>query len=424
MNIRVTPNNAAQDEPSVAVNLQNPNTIIATANDFRLGPSRTGLYRSTDKGKTWTNTILPLPAGFTEGADGVVNYGGDNFFLVSGVVFNRDAAGNGIDTTTVVYRSTNNGQTFSAPIIVNRGAGAAEINDKNWSAIDISRKSRFRGRAYISYTQFTANGSQILFQNSTNGGVTWSAPIPISAVTAGNTFVQGSNLQVGPRGEVYVAWLERQQFNNGNVAFFRIRRSNDGGVTFGPIVTVSQFAATPFTLNANVPTWQFRASSNAYLAVDTSKGRFKGRVYAVWQDYSTGNSHILASHSDNGVNWTTPVRVDSRNPENTQNFWPFPVVTLSKGTVKVIYYSNRVAGTNLLDVFVSESSNGGKSFRNNKRITTQSSNPGNTQFMGDYIFAAINPSEGLVAVWTDFRTGNQDIFIEVQSSRKRKGPKH
>ncbi|WP_430477007.1 sialidase family protein [Bacillus cereus] len=428
MNVRVTSNNSSQNEPSVAVNLSNPNTIVATGNDFRLGDTRTGLYRSTDKGKTWTNNILPIPAGFTAAADAVVNWGGDNFFLVSGLVFNRNVAGEGVDGTIVVYRSTNNGQTFSTPIIVNQGNGIAEHNDKSYSAIDISSKSPFRGRAYVSYTQFTNNvNSQILFHRSTNGGVIWSAPVAITGVITGNTFVQGSNITVGPNGEVYVGWIERQQFNLGNNAFFRIRRSNDGGVTFGPTITVAQITALPFTLNSNVNNWQFRTPTNAFLAVDLSKGHNKGRVYAVWNDYSTGNAQILSSHSDNGANWSTPVRVNSENPANTQNFLPFPVVDPSSGKVKVVYYTNRVSGATNLDVFLSESSNGGNSFSKHKRVTDQSFNPntGNALFIGDYIFAAALPHDGLVTVWTDTRTGNQDIFAEIQSGKpKPPKPKH
>ncbi|MGG5795836.1 sialidase family protein [Bacillus nitratireducens] len=388
------------------------------------------MYRSTDKGKTWTNIILPIPAGFTAAADAVVNWGGDNFFLVSGLVFNRNGD-QGIDGTIVVYRSTNNGQTFSTPIIVNQGNGIAEHNDKNYSAIDISSKSPFRGRAYVSYTQFTNNvNSQILFHRSTNDGIIWSAPVAITGVITGNTFVQGSNITVGPNGEVYVAWIERQQFNLGNNAFFRIRRSNDGGVTFGPTITVSQVTALPFTLNSNVNNWQFRTPTNAFLAVDLSKGSNKGRVYAVWNDYSTGNAQILSSHSDNGANWSTPVRVNSENPDNTQNFLPFPVVDPSSGKVKVVYYTNRVSGATNLDVFLSESSNGGNSFSKHKRVTDQSFNPntGNPLFIGDYIFAATLPHDGLVTVWTDTRTGNQDIFAEIQSGKpkppKPPKPKH
>ncbi|AGK55272.1 sialidase family protein [Bacillus sp. 1NLA3E] len=416
--------------------MSNPNIIVATANDYRLGPSRTGVYRSTNGGRNWTNNILPLPAGFTEAGDGIANWGGGNLFLVSGIVFNRNAAGQGVDTSVVVYRSTDNGNTFSAPIIVNQGNGTAEINDKNFSAIDNSRKSRFRGRAYISYTQFTNNfnNTQILFHTSNNGGLTWSAPIPITGVITGNTFVHGSNVAVGPKGEVYVAWIEREQFAAGNAAFFRVRRSNDGGATFGPIITVSPITALPFTLTSNIPNWQFRTPTFAYLAVDLSKGKSSGRVYAVWNDYSSGNAHILSSRSKDGISWSTPVRVDRKSPQNTQNFWPFPVVNFSDGKVKVIYYSNRVSGGTQLDVFVAESSKNGQSFRVNKRITDQSSNPntgefpapvtGNTTFIGDYIFAAIIPPNGLISVWTDFRTGNQDIFADIQAPKtKSKGPK-
>lgn len=435
LNIRVTPNNSSQNEPSIAVNLLNPDTLIATANDYRLGPSRFGLYRSTNQGKSWTNNILPLPAGLTNGGDGIVNWGGQNFFLVSGLTFNRNATGQAIDGTIVVYRSTDNGVTFSNPIIVNQGNGTAEFNDKNYSIIDNSSKSPFKGRVYLSYTQFTNNSSntQILFHTSTDGGLTWSAPIPITAVISGNTFVHGTNITVGQNGDVYVAWIEREAFQVGNAAFFRVRRSTDGGVTFGPIVTVSSFIAPPVNLISNVQNWQFRTPTFAFLGSDLSKSPFTGRVYAVWNDYTSGNLHIVSSHSNDGVNWSTPVRVDSRSPENTQNFFPFPVVDPSNGKIKVVYYTNRISGATELDVFVSESSNGGVSFSTNNRISDQSFNPntaefqnpatGNTTFIGDYIFAASLPHNKLVTVWTDTRTGNQDIFANIQSSPPPPKPK-
>ena len=302
--------------------------------------------------------------------------------------------------------------------------GNGIFDDKEYLAIDKTPTSPFEGNAYISYTRFTNNDqdNQILLQRSVDGGLTWTAPVAITPVVTGVPFVQGSNVQVGPNGEVYVAWIEGDSDN----ALFRIRRSDDGGVNFGPTVNVSNIVSVPFRWPEDIPEWFFRVPTIAFLAVDTS-GCFGSadfaRVYAVWQDFRSGNAHILLSFSDDGgVTSSTPSRVDD-SPENTQNFFPFVVVSPCSGTVCVIYYTDRETEL-LLDVFLAESINGGTTFTNS-RITDVSFDPnadpsfGNpSTFIGDYIFSAFIPPslpepEKLVSVWTDTRTGSQDIFANI-----------
>ncbi|KAF6580605.1 exo-alpha-sialidase, partial [Paenibacillus sp. EKM208P] len=49
-NFQVTPSGLPKFEPSVAVNLLNPNIVVAVAVDFSSGPPLIGLYRSLDAG--------------------------------------------------------------------------------------------------------------------------------------------------------------------------------------------------------------------------------------------------------------------------------------------------------------------------------------------------------------------------------------
>ncbi|MGG1617178.1 hypothetical protein ACIFQM_16770 [Paenibacillus sp. NRS-1782] len=60
-NFQVTPSGLPKFEPSVAVNLLNPNIVVAVAVDFSSGPPLIGLYRSLDAGADWTDSLLPLP---------------------------------------------------------------------------------------------------------------------------------------------------------------------------------------------------------------------------------------------------------------------------------------------------------------------------------------------------------------------------
>lgn len=413
-----------ENEPSVAVNPMDPSTIIVVSHDYTVDGF--ALFRSFDGGNTFSYSILLSPPGFDFLSDPIVDFGLNNLSLISAIAVNESVSPE--ESTIVVFRSTDGGHTYSDAIIVSTEVGMGIFDDKEYLAIDKSPESPFEGNAYVSYTRFTENplfgfNRQILFQRSLDGGLTWQLPVPITSVIPIYPFVQGSAVQVGPKGEVYVAWIEFGDFN----ASFQIRRSDDGGITFGPTVTISPFFLVPFTFDPEVPNWEFRVPTFAFLAVDRS-GCFGSaefaRVYAVWQAEVDGNAHIFLSFSDDGgITWTAPIRVDN-SPVNTQNFFPFVTVSPFSGTVTVIYYTNRVSPT-LMDVFLAVSVDGGLTFPENTRITDVSFDPNAdpsfgvpSRFIGDYIFSAIIPPslpepEKLVSVWTDTRTGDQQIWADI-----------
>src|SRR5258708_9992850 len=69
----------------------------------------------------------------------------------------------------------------------------------------------------------------IFFSRSTNHGVTWSKAIQINP-TSQNGAVQGSQVAVGPAGEVYVAY---EVFLASGQGQHFIAKSTNGGVSFG-----------------------------------------------------------------------------------------------------------------------------------------------------------------------------------------------
>ncbi|UQZ36847.1 exo-alpha-sialidase [Paenibacillus sp. PK3_47] len=400
-NFAVTAGPFPKFEPGIAVNLLLPSIMIAVAVDTSVGGvPNTGVYRSLDGGANWTTTILPLPPGFTGAEAPMVAYGFPNTFVVTAHVFPGAS-----DGTTVIYTSTDNGATFSPPVIVNSGYGTYINNDETNVLIDVGQSSPYLGNIYVTYNhQFNvANGgnSTAFLSRSQDGGATWNNVL-LSSVT---DQVERPDTAVDLVGNVYAAWIT----NNTPSRFF-IRLSRDGGTTFESAVLVSSVVPVPIVLP--VPNYAFRVLTFANVSTDRSSGPFSGRAYAVWQDFRQGYSDILMSFSDNtGTTWSAPVSITGA-PAGSQNFFPAIDVDPLLGVVNVIYYSNQVNGF-LLDVFVARSINGGQTFTNT-RITNSSFNPNGSSptpvpLIGDYIDIASVPPGGYIGAWADTSTGSLNI---------------
>lgn len=187
----------------------------------------------------------------------------------------------------------------------------------------------------------------------------------------------------------------------------KIRTSSDGGVTFTPETMVASVVVPPDPL----PGYTFRCLTYPSLAADISNApTTRGNVYAVWQDFREGYSDIFLAISTNfGVDWGAPISITG-SPLGSQNFFPAITVSPADGAIFVTYYTNRVNPLNL-DVYLATSRDGGKTFINT-RITTISFDVTGIPLIGDYIGNAIVPQTGrLVSVWTDTRTGTENIWF-------------
>ncbi|QHW31529.1 exo-alpha-sialidase [Paenibacillus rhizovicinus] len=402
-NFQVTPNGNPKFEPSVAVNLLITGIMVAVAVDTTTGVPLIGLYRSLDGGFSWANSLLPLPAGFTGAEAPVVSYGFPNLFTVAAHVFPGPDSG-----TTVAYFSTDNGATFSAPVIIAPGFGTYINNDETNVVIDTSQSSPFLGNTYISYNhQFNvANGgnSTAFVQALQSNSTVWSQPILLSAES---DQVERPDITVDLTGNVFAAWVTV------NPSFrFIVRVSLDGGRTFDGAVVVSNVVPVPSPLP--VVGYNFRVLTFAAISSDRSVGPFTGTVYAIWQDNRQGYADIfMAKRNPNDGSWSAPVSITGA-PAGSQNFFPDIDVDPLTGVVNVIYYSNQINGFDL-DVYVARSINGGATFTNT-RITNQSFNPnGNSPvpvpLIGDYISITSVPPGGYIGVWLSTQpVGTQNIF--------------
>lgn len=241
-----------------------------------------------------------------------------------------------------------------------------------------------------------------------NEGKSFSTPITISDPVKKLQSNIGVVIGVGPNGEVYAAWLNL-------VEPFKImmNKSTDGGKTFGRDRTVARIIPTPGGfLDDDKP---YRVVSLPTIGVDQTCGRYSGNLYVAWTDMRYGDGDILFTRStDDGKTWSEPIRVNDDRIRNGKHQF-FPSLTVDPtGDVNVVFYDRRNDPKNILvNVYNARSTNGGRSFEPNIRVTDQSFNPTidlvGGFYIGDYIGITVTAFR-THPVWTDTRTGNQDIF--------------
>jgi hypothetical protein len=225
LNVNISNNQFPQNEPSVKISRSDPNRVVAAWRDFRTGVNpplrRVGFSFSTDGGEIWSvSELLPqiIPTALLS-SDPVVDVDINGNFYIYTVSLN-DLTENG---ELWVFKSTDGGETFDQ---VYQMTNTTAFEDKEWTATDLNPASPFANNLYCSWTRFSFT-SEILLVRSTDEGVNWSNPVSVSDESS----VQGSFPAVGPSGDLYVVWR-----HSGQIMF---DKSTNGGVTFGTDIVVS-----------------------------------------------------------------------------------------------------------------------------------------------------------------------------------------
>jgi hypothetical protein len=244
---------------------------LSTWNDGA-SPNFQGWGTSTDGGATWTDggALPPLPGGGNWYGDPVVAVDEKSgTFYVSGLDLTPTLSG------IAVARGRFTAGTFNWENIsvVRTVSQTTDFLDKEWIAADSTN-----GNLYLSYTHFTVTGDSIVFQRSTDAGVTWGPMLTLNSPST-NGLVQGSRPAVGPNGEVYVEWYE---IGPVDADFWRVAKSTNAGVSFGaPVQAGSGYS----NYGTGAPGFnRLTGVDFAGIAVDRSKASTRGRVYVTWPE--------------------------------------------------------------------------------------------------------------------------------------------
>jgi hypothetical protein len=386
-------------EEHIAADPNLATSLVAAISDFSLrgGYNTTKCAVSLDNGTSWTEQFVPLDAGgFSATGDGKSwQANSDPVVAIDklGNVYLAELYFNTSDNTNGFYVSVaswSSGVHFTAggtsPVATNLSPSTNVSEDKPWIAVDNSSSS-FSGTVYASWTRFIGNTDMILLSRSTNHGVTWSAPVAVSPVGQ-NGAVQGSQVAVGPNGEVYVVY---EVFYVGGLRRQFLAKSTNGGVTFSAPVAITPYF-NELRFNST-----YRKSSFAALAVSPTNGN----IYVAYADQpsSTLGAQVEFIRSTNGgASFTAPVVINDRS--TGQQFMPALTVE-STGRIHASWFDTRNSTSTAAryDIYATRSLDNGATFSPNARITPATVNAGTATFIGDYAGIAAAGGFGH-PVWT------------------------
>ena len=422
----ITPTSTVPEaEEHIAVDPLKFDNLVAMISDFSI--FRAGFFFNTSKfavstnnGDSWSEHFVPLNASkFPVTADNhvwqansdpvvAIDKLGNVFLANLYLQVNRDGNVTN-DGYYVCVAKMSTGPKFTKagckPVRTSL-VSSTDLEDKNWLAVDNSTAAT-SGNVYAVWTHFSATSDMIFLSRSTNHGLTWSSAIQINRASQ-NGAVQGSQVAVGPGGEVYVSY---EVFFTGNKRQHFIAKSTNGGVSFNrPVAMTPMFNDLTFTATYR---------DNSFPAMAVSPVATKGFIYDVYTDQPGANSRteFVRSKTAGGLTFTTPIRVN--DVSSGQRLMP-AVATDTNGLVHISWFDTRRSGgsTNLLDIFATFTKNNGTSFAPNARVTSTRIDAGEAGFIGDYsgIGAGPNGTTNLAhPVWTNGGVGGS-TFGELQTA--------
>jgi hypothetical protein len=372
-------------EPQVAVDPTNPAEMTGASQQDRWpdGGAR-GLtsWMSTNGGGAWSKlTDVPWsacqggPERFGRVTDPWVSYdkAGNLYFIGQPI----DSAALGISAISV---TTWNGSTWRPPQILIEDRGDRFIsNDK----VSITGDPTRAGYAYATWLRFThpAEGGnspvadfrsfafrgQPMISRTTNGGATWSRPVPMRE---SNSYFQGNQIAVAPDGTLYnvTANLFTGAVAGENAVYMGVMRSNDAGLHWSAPTKIAPIR----TAQLFVPDDHFPIRAEDYLP-DIAIDPTNGDLYVVWSDGlgTPIDRVVMAKSTDGGRHWSGPTVVATGGP--AVQSYNHSIEVTADGTVVLTYYDDRnnVLGDGIAttDVWLRHSHTGGRSWEPEQHLS-------------------------------------------------------
>jgi BNR/Asp-box repeat len=395
-------------EPSVAINRTNPSQIVAA---FQ---SPAAVAYSWDGGQRWQLATGVSPTDYKISGDVSITYDILGHTILCYIAFDKlgtpqywahGATRNGV----FVRRSLDGGKTWEPnAVAVDEQPTRPDMpfEDKPYLIADNNPDSPFAGNLYVGWTEFSLSKSIILFERSTDGGITWSMPYEISTHEGiprdDNGAVEGFDAVAGPDGTLYTVWSDDTSIV--------MAISRDGGLTFRESRPILSVPASYFKVEEVE-----RSDGFPQIGIDARTEK----LYVTWTDTRNGDVDVFCStSSDRGATWSAPVRVNN-DPlhDGADQFFQWLALDPSDGSAYVVFYDRRQDPQNRAAlVTLARSTNGGQSFTNYS--WTQSPFYTSNMFIGDYTgLAALNGR--VYGAWSYAETPANVRRFPVAESRSR-----
>ena len=418
----------ARSESVVSVNPGNNDNLIAASKRFRNLHTYDFTIEaevSFDGGKTWNPYPLLLPPEWNGGGLSDPTLAWDDrgwAYLFVGPTLRgpnpSDAVGTGGNFLGLwVYISKDGGKSWGTPVAISKNGD----DDKQWAASDITHDSPHYGNVYVAWGAATP----LRFGRSRNPGTAWSGPgnvDPASSSLVDKAY--SPEVSVGPDGTIYIL-----SHNPGSDSI-QFVKSTDGGQSFtnptNVVIGLTSISRGAPSKNSwpHFPDATFRVHTLVTDCVVDQK-----TLIVAWADYRHGVSRIYYRRStDGGDNWEGPVSGQPllapgiASPVDAHDFHP-QIIALPNGTVGCAFYefgpTLRGHEGNLIDVVLVASLDHGETFSLRDTVTEAPWDPAvnapwahgdpEVTFIGEYFGLDVD-QDYFYLVWTDTRTGMQELF--------------
>jgi Neuraminidase (sialidase) len=396
----------------------NPQNLIGGANDYRFFveseqryDGAAGAYVSHDGGGTWSNVFMP---GISEEFGGTYQGVGDPAFAwdpsgdvvyYANIAFNRtenpDTGHSAFASSIAVSRSFDKGDTWETHFVI-EDDDPSVFHDKEWIAVGPD------GSVYVAWARFRFGQggpfgyleSPIVISKSTDQGETWSDPEVISA----GPYTQFATPVVAPDGTVYVSYELWNSPAGGSGGRAYVARSTDGGETW-----TNHLVSLINDIKSPLPHSAFRVASYPVLTVGDD-----GALHMVWSNWQRGTADIVYTQStDGGETWRRSVKINQESVKSDQFFqW----IDVSGDFVHVGFVDRQYTNDAMLDHSYVVSTDGGDTWSQTERVTTDSSASNASLFGANCTGEFIGDYTGIVAdggtahvLWMDGRPGTQPV---------------
>jgi hypothetical protein len=421
-NIQVTHSaqNQCRSESMVAVNPTNPQNLICTSKKF-FNPQKYQFVISTsysmDGGQTWTESPLTMLPGWDGMTDPDLTFDafGNAYLIVEPDLFGADITAIGM----YVYKSTNGGKTWNTPVQLHLDP----LDDKQWIDADINPSSPHYGNVYAIW----AANTPLRFARSSDHGVTWkgigNSP---SGSDVSPDFCYAPALAIGEDGTIHISWHVP---GSSTISY---TRSTDGGNTFAPVISSVTGVQGLESFLPQTDGWaHFNNATFRVLTIVTSCIAAGNQLIVAWADLREGVSRIYYRiATNNGTTWIGPDSGQALLPTYGQpqqsHFHPQLCLAGNKAVGCAFYEFGPKNGKHLIDVMLTESCSDGNYFVPPIALTDQPWDPAidapwshgdpNVTFIGEY-FGLGASYDWFAVVWTDTRTGVQELFFNTGALR-------
>jgi hypothetical protein len=275
------------DKPWIAVdttNGLNGGNVYISYDAFTFqGTGGSFVIRSTDQGQTWSTPQIAMHGAFVTGL--TVDPQGRVF--VSALVGGRSLTTNNI----VVTVSTDGGKTFSGrETVATATLPPSPLPGNFFRHFTIPQLASDNNGVYVVWDDYGLGNSNILLAKSTDQGATWTLPIRVNDIVAGQHFFPSI---AASGGVIFVIWYDSRngQQPNGAITGLDVfyAESTNGGASFSTNVRV-----TSTSFNPNIVERADFGNTHIFMGDYIQVAATPGAAHAIWADDRDACDNIVS----------------------------------------------------------------------------------------------------------------------------------